>query len=382
MTTRRLWVGVLGGVVALSGLIAAPAASAAAALPLGDLTGDGTVDSYSFEWDAATDTCPLVVLPADTTGPFAGHQYPLGDYQVDHQCPHLVTVGRVRGDGSSELFFDSDLGGGLHAVVRGADGFGVERADTSTEAPDTLATVDTNGDGRDDAVVETSGSIAIWYANSVGPDGHFTGAYQVPSQKAGLAVTVASKTVAQGAKDSVHASFTIDPDNEFAPSGTVSWFVDGTLFATQSADDFDNSTLIGPEVPLPAEPPGQHTIRADYSGDQYYSPDTATTTYTVTKVKTKAATSVSAKASGTAKIGTPTTITVTVANKTSGAGTPTGLVVLLVDGRSPHLLKLSGGKAVTHVTFGSAGRHTLQVAYSGDGSHVYSVGAGAVVVGR
>jgi hypothetical protein len=465
-----------GGVLAFAPAATALApALAPADVPRGDLTGDGTVDRWQLIFTEPY-SCDLRISPADTSGPFAGKTFDLaivpgGD---GRSCPTLTAVGKVRSDGTSQVFIaDEDDGDGssLTTAIRTGDDFVVERAAHSTLYPGGIFPQDTDGDGRDDRVYLIAGENSQSYAVLVDGGGHFGAAVPVADYDVSVRLGVTATTTAYGdpnelsvrvqeeqryigdptgqvlvsdnggqgkaydlpeGSDAIvdlamlppgrnvltvrytgdiyhlpaQASITVtvvpvgsrisltppspalagvplsvgvhlrsasaNPD-ALEPTGQVVVTVDGQVAGTGLVVG-DGSVAIGR---LAA---GSHRIVASYAGsqDSGFTPSSVTTTLTVSKGATR--TTVRATPVNPA-VGQKVSLAIQVVSSTAAAGTPTGLVGLLIDGR-PSTAKLVNGKAMVTTSFAKAGAHTVLVGYAGDATRAPSGSAVTVQVHR
>jgi hypothetical protein len=457
-----------------------PASAAGPSIPADDFTGDGTVDDYSINWDDDLQQCQLVILPADTTGPYAHGIYvlPIQPGDSGDGCGYyLTTTGAVRSDGTWQVFAapqDDPHGTGLVTAVRTADGFVLDRTNDAYD-PSALSASDTDGDGRDDEIDVTSGNRNTTYTARipVGLDGHFvsrlrptvtvtevgSGAFGdpqdlhievsgnghgTPTGAVGVVVTDLFDTgplsdqvlglvpgngvatadlslpaglpaadygvqvnysgdarfapasdadavnVAQAATVTtvglpapavaglpsvvhVHVRSATAGPGSLVPNGVAEVSVDGRPVDAEPVDDGEAV------VPLPGLSAGRHSITAVYRSPEENWLDSQTTA-TLT-VRTAATRTTVRAAPASPAVGQKVSLSVQVVSSTAAAGTPTGLVGLLIDGR-PSTAKLVDGRATVTTSFARAGAHTVLVGYGGDANRAPSGSAVTVQVHR
>ena len=153
-----------------------------------------------------------------------------------------------------------------------------------------------------------------------------------------------------------------------APTGTVIFTVDGLALAsipmTSAGASFSNGTLAL----------GSHIITAAYSGNaNFAAPLVATLTQTVNQAGSTTVVSASQNPSA---IGKSVIFTTTVSAVAPGAGTPTGTVILSVDGVSQlAAATLAAGSGTFSISNLIPGTHTIVATYSGDANFLASVSA-------
>ena len=187
----------------------------------------------------------------------------------------------------------------------------------------------------------------------------------------GTSVTVLMRpqTSGQGAIDNNGSAVTFTiPTGTYSLSDTVNGntttIASGNLDPSGSAY-FTSSSLVA----------GTHTLAWIYGGDSNFGGSTSSTfTLTIGSVGTTTTLSPSTQ---NIVYGQSATITATVAT-TSGSYTPTGTVILTIDGTSTQNGTLSGGTTTFTVTGLTAGSHTFTAAYQGDGSAAASNTTGSV----
>ncbi len=146
------------------------------------------------------------------------------------------------------------------------------------------------------------------------------------------------------------------------PKGSVTFTVDGT--AVGGPVTLDNAGLAFLKVTTITA--GTHTIGASYDGSGNYKPSVATT---ISQVVNKADSLWTLSPSVAASVyGQPVTFTITVGAKAPGGGTPTGNVTVRVDGVDRAAQALASGQAAFSLSTLTAGTHTFDVSYAGDGN--------------
>jgi autotransporter-associated beta strand protein len=167
--------------------------------------------------------------------------------------------------------------------------------------------------------------------------------------------------------DSVTFTATVSPKAPGAgsPTGSVSFFVDGSTTAAQTV------TLSGGQATFTTTSLGAsaagHTVKAVYNGDGHFNTSSGTATQTVQQAGT---TTALASDSGGADTVFGQAVTFTATVSTGASGSPTGTVSFFVDGSATAaaIVKLQGGQAFFKTATLSAGAtaHTVQAVYSGD----------------
>jgi hypothetical protein len=112
---------------------------------------------------------------------------------------------------------------------------------------------------------------------------------------------------------------------------------------------------------------GKHSITASYAGDADSAPSVSAKLNQTVK---RGATTVNlVSSSGSWLTGQPVTFTATVIPKVAGAGTPTGSVTFMDNGKAMPLgiVTLLNGQATFTASL-TAGTQTITVSYSGDGN--------------
>src|SRR5262249_5528411 len=133
---------------------------------------------------------------------------------------------------------------------------------------------------------------------------------------------------------------------------------------------------------------GTHTVTATYLGDSSFASSSGSLPggQVVNQASTKTATTTAVSSSANPSVvGQPLTFTAAVSAVISGAGTPTGTVLLLADGAvvSSAVLDTSGNATFSNVLL-TIGTHPILASYLGDNNFAGSSGAlpgGQVVTG-
>jgi len=147
-----------------------------------------------------------------------------------------------------------------------------------------------------------------------------------------------------------------------AATGTVTFKIDGTTSNPVTLDGTGRATLVTTTLGV-----GTHTVSATYPGSVNYMPSTSAITQTVNKASSN--TLVTSSGSPVTR-GTNVTFTATASAAAPGAGTPTGTVQFLVDGKNvgaPTALTPIGRATYSTSTL-TAGTHLVSAVYSGDGN--------------
>ena len=139
-----------------------------------------------------------------------------------------------------------------------------------------------------------------------------------------------------------------------SPTGTIAFVVDGNTISTQNVSanpyTFTASLAIG-----------IHSISAVYSSDTIYAGSNASTFLTVSKATTTTASSYTQGAAG-------ITITAIVTPGSIGSITPTGNIVIYVDGVATSTQPYGTGTVSTTLLIAD-GPHTFYAAYAGDSNY-------------
>ena len=151
--------------------------------------------------------------------------------------------------------------------------------------------------------------------------------------------------------------------NVTAAAGTVTFFADGTSFASvgvvSSADGLSGTA----SASISTLGAGPHAITASYGGDASYAPSQAVPVQ-VTVAANLTTTTLSSDAM-TYALGQTLTF-VSVISSASGAAPPTGTVTFQIDGVGQPPVTVQGGRAVFTTSSLAAGSHAVSAAYGGD----------------
>jgi subtilase family serine protease len=183
-------------------------------------------------------------------------------------------------------------------------------------------------------------------------------------QTAGATIVVTPSTLTPSAGTTMSATATLTSPQSPAPTGSVSFLVDGTQVAIGTLSGTGTTSTVTVQFPAPTA--GAHTIGAVYAGDNVYKTVTATPV-SINAVQ-PAATIVITPSSLTPIFGSTVTATVTVSSTQTPA--PSGTVNFLVDSTplSAAVLTSTGLKSTASVDFPapSVGVHTIEAVYAGD----------------
>lgn len=201
-------------------------------------------------------------------------------------------------------------------------------------------------------------------------DSNFNGAisptvvFTVAKTNTTTVVVPSTTTPALGATLPVTASVSANGTAPAAPTGNITFTVDGVTEGIQALTPGTPSTA---SITLPALSPGTHTIAAIYSGDQYYATSTSAGA-TVTVPKDPTTTTVSA-ATTTPAGGSSLAVSATIVASTPGTQLPTGSVNFLLDGTTVATSAIVPGTPSTAtgtIPSITPGTHVLQAVYTGD----------------
>ena len=145
------------------------------------------------------------------------------------------------------------------------------------------------------------------------------------------------------------------------PTGTVTFWDDGTLIGTASLDMTGEATFTTTLLSV-----GLNTIMAQYNGDPDFS---GSSSGLLSDTVNQAATVTTVSASATAPaLGRPVTLTVTVAPVLPATGVPTGTVTFFSDGKPiSGMVTLNGaGQASLTTSALGVGTHMITAVYNGD----------------
>ncbi|AMB57724.1 Ig-like domain-containing protein [Microterricola viridarii] len=172
------------------------------------------------------------------------------------------------------------------------------------------------------------------------------------------------------ARDAVAPARMAVPVVGAVPTGTVTFYADGSPLATAGVTDGSAAIDVDDfEV-------GERELSASYSGDTYFTEsDSDTLTHEVGLAATE---TTLAAISPAPLVGQPVTLSANVSVLPNGAGTPTGSVVFTVDGVALAATSVTDGVATLDRAFWSPGNHTVSADFS-DGTH-YAASSDAIDV--
>jgi subtilase family serine protease len=202
------------------------------------------------------------------------------------------------------------------------------------------------------------------YYNSTSNAGTITVSKSAPT------LTITPSTTTPLAGSSLQISATIAPAGTggAAPTGTVTFTLDGASVGTSNITAGSPSTAT---VTITAPNVGGHTLAAAYSGDTNYTSATAAAvTITIAKVATTLALT---PATTTPLGGSSLLVTASISITGTSAATPTGAVTITMDGVTQGTpTVMSGTTATLAITVPASGSHTLQASYAGDANFLSS----------
>lgn len=351
-------------------LVVAPStvASASGGVP-GDLTGDGTVDTYVLTASPDLSTCTLTVTPGDVTGPYAGHTYQLNVAlpTYDIGCPDLSASGDTAGDGKTRValswFFCATDQLDLLAAENGS--FVIHTYPT-IDCASVVGTTDFNGDGRADFWMgsDNPGGLWTWLGQ---PDG--TIKPDVTSSSTEYSSLYAKDFLTPGLQ-TMYSS--VDNRTEFLMS-TI--FVGDPLPATDLIVYAYGAPLsyLASSIGDPAlyDGPWDAAKPTDANHDGWPDVNVAVGSSTFTAFQRPdhsfylgVRTTVAGIGRGQHPI-----VTARVAQTSATKFQPTGTVTFIIDGISGAPVTVSGSNAHAKLPAMSPGSHTVMASYSGDAWH-------------
>ena len=181
-------------------------------------------------------------------------------------------------------------------------------------------------------------------------------------------VIPATTTPYAGSSLVLNATVAASATGATSPSGTFDFTLDGVLQGTAVLVPGSPSTAT---LAITVPSPGAHAVGGSYGGDANNAASTAASVnITVSKSPT---TLLVTPATSTPAPGVPLQVTATLAAQFAGPTAPTGSVTLTLDGSTQGTsVLLSGTTATFTITSPSAGLHTLQASYGGDGNYATS----------
>jgi len=178
-------------------------------------------------------------------------------------------------------------------------------------------------------------------------------------------VTLGLSSTNPGVGTNVTLTATIAPPGSGAPAptGTVSFLLNGTPVATGNAITSSGTTTASTTIVAPSI--GVYSVQATYPGDaNYNSVSSNIVTLNVGQVTTSLAVTPS---TSTPAIGATFQVTAKLTPVASSSNIATGTVIFTVDGTSVATASLTGGTTATaQISIASAGTHQLAATYGGD----------------
>ena len=186
----------------------------------------------------------------------------------------------------------------------------------------------------------------------------------------GTTSVVTPATTTPFANNSLVLTATVSPGatGATAPTGTFTFTLDGVAQGTATlVPGLPSTATLAITVPAT----GNHTVGGSYGGDANNAGSTApAVTITVSKGPTTLAL---VPATSTPAPGAPLQVTANLSEMSPGAAIATGTVTFSMDGVTQGTAVVVSGTAATlTITAPTAGTHTLQAVYSGDGNYTGS----------
>jgi len=278
-----------------------------------------------------------------------------------------VTMSDLNHDGIPDFIFSG------HGLVRVLHGTGtrqfpvLEQLFAANVSTGKVRIADVNNDGSPDLLVPNGGGDSFNY-----PGDTFTVLlnHSAPPSPDALSGRLACTPEPSAYQQIFTCTATFIPeDNPAAPSGQVTFTIDGTNAGEAPLVSSSASFTIATTLSI-----GQHQILASFPGDSVYKPATAAATHTVSEVTPTIAL---VAAPTRVSLGDTVTLTATLSRQ---VGTPTG-TVSFYDGST--LLQAvsvaANSQATLPVSNLALGTHSITATYSGDSQYV-SVTSAAVSV--
>jgi len=221
-------------------------------------------------------------------------------------------------------------------------------------------------------IASTAGSHTLYAVYS--GDNNYSGStsstvtFTVGKSATTLTLNPSTTTPLGGSSMQVTATLSTTYTGGAAPTGTVTFTMNGQTVGTPSLSNGSTATVT---ITVPAA--GTLTLQASYSGDSNYGySQSQPLTITVAKATTTTVVTTSA----TPALGVALPVTATVTATTVGSTQPTGIVTFTMDGSTVGAVAVSGYPATASMTLPAltAGTHTLTAAYSGDNYYSSSTG--------
>ena len=244
----------------------------------------------------------------------------------------------------------------------------------------TLFTVPTPGSQPTGIAAGANGNI--WFTEAASRHiGEYFLVGTPPASPAATATALAIDATAPAVGQAVHLTATVS-SAPGTPSGTVTFFDGNTAIGTASLDAGGQAVLA-----TVFRTAGGHSLSAVFNGTTDFAPSRSAALGV--KVSQAATTTSLTASSNPAVVGQPLVLTVTVTPAFSGAGAPTGTVILRDGSNTIGFASLdSSGRAVftfipgqtirsghTRFTVLGRGTHRLTVSFTGDGNFAASVSA-------
>jgi hypothetical protein len=160
-------------------------------------------------------------------------------------------------------------------------------------------------------------------------------------------------------------AFTVEPEefSSLIPTGEVAISVE------TGSESCSGSLLEGyGSCSLMLSEPGEHTLRAEYSGDRFFEDSTNTEMHIVSK--DESTTMITLDAPDPSVVGQVVEVGFTVAANRPVGGTPTGDVTVTVEGGTESCTAtLENGVGSCSIALNNAGKQTLIATYHGDVNH-------------
>ena len=199
---------------------------------------------------------------------------------------YQVAVGDLNGDGIPDLILSD---GYIVSVQLGVgDGaFGAETHYLAGQGLNTISVADLNHDGRLDLVLANGGAVlsnpvANLDVLASNPDVNTGGVTVLLNGASAASLQTVTGSLTASPEPSYYSNpFSISatltaPSSTIAPTGTISFAVDGTAVGSASLSGL-TATLAVPSSMYATLAVGSHTLTGSYSGDSNYSPNNALT---------------------------------------------------------------------------------------------------------
>lgn len=244
------------------------------------------------------------------------------------------------------------------------DGSAVGSATLAPQSPSSLATLTITAP-------TTTGNHTL--QASYGGDSYYNAAtsaqvsINVTARTTTTVLTPATTTPAGGSSLQLTATISSSSYTTNAPTGTVTFALDGSTVATASVNPGEPATATA-NITAPAS--GTHTLTATYSGDTNYA-TSVSTGVAINVAKTTTTLSITPSTT-TPTAGSSLQVTADVSPSTTLSTPPSGTVTFLLDGVTQGTATVTSGTASLTFTVPSTGTHTLSATYSGDSNYASS----------